>query len=86
MADRLDAGRSDPTSENAIRVKIHERTMVVQKAEAEIGVAFWAIPAVAELTVVELIGVCARLTASVVRVKLRDERHPDDPLKRAEEA
>lgn len=67
-------------------MKLHERTLIVQKAEAEIGLAFWEIPAVEGLTTAELLAVLCRLTASVVRMELRAERHPDDPLKKADEA
>lgn len=67
-------------------MKLHKRTLVVQKAEAEIGAAFWSIPAVEGLTTAELLGVLCRLTAGVVRIELRAERHPDDPCKKADEA
>lgn len=67
-------------------MKLHERTPIVQKAEAELGVALWAHPAVKELTPLELTSVMARLTAGAVRLALRAERHPDDPEKKADEA
>lgn len=67
-------------------MRLHERTTVVQRAEAEIGMAFWQIPAIKELTPLELAMVLSRMTASAIRMALRAERHPENPEKKADEA
>lgn len=66
-------------------MKLHERTLAVQRAEAEIAAAVWAHPAVARLTDVELAGVLLRIAQRALTFALREERHPDDPEKKADE-
>lgn len=67
-------------------MKLHERTMIVQQADAEIGSALWRLPILAELTPLELAGILNRLAARPILLGLRQERHPDDPEKKADDA
>lgn len=60
-------------------MKIHPRTMLADKIGCDIRTAFWnAVPPDA-LTYLELLRVINDLEASVLKMALREERHPDNP-------
>jgi hypothetical protein len=67
-------------------MRLHERTMHCQRAEAELGLQLLKFQEAQDLTDLEMLialqAQCARLT----KYMLRAERHPDDPDKKADEA
>jgi hypothetical protein len=67
-------------------MKVHPRLFKVQKAGNEIGSAITTIASQHELTVVEVVGVLINHAAQWQKYSLREERHPEDPSKRADEA
>lgn len=67
-------------------MKDHERTLFVQKADAEISIALWQLPVAADLTPLELARILNRLADRAIILGLRQERHPNDPDKGADDA
>lgn len=66
-------------------MKLHERTRIVEKAGARIRQVVADALKPDELTYIEFIQVMNEIQASWLRYALREERHPDDPEKRADE-
>ena len=67
-------------------MRIHARTMTVSKAMNEMAIACTDIAAQHELTTAEWVHCLAQLPAQTTKYLLREERHPDDPGKKADEA
>ncbi len=67
-------------------MKLHWRTLIVQRAEGEVKSAVTAILEKHSLTLVEMIGILARELESLTRYVIRGERHPGDPTKKGDEA
>ena len=67
-------------------MKLHERTMRCQKAESDLrGVLLNWLEA-HDLTWAEVIRCLAHILSSWTKYPVREERHPDDPDKGADEA
>jgi hypothetical protein len=67
-------------------LRLHPRTMRVQRAEAEFRVAVLAfLDANSDLTDIELAGIMLLAPAIPIKYALRAERHPDDPSRKADE-
>jgi hypothetical protein len=67
-------------------IKIHPRVMDVQKARNDIDAAVSeAMKKHSGLTYLELLSILNSIAASWIGWGIRDERHPDDPEKRAGE-
>lgn len=77
-----------PESSAATGLRLHERTLVVQRAGAEMGRRFWESPELGELSPIEALGVVLVWADSLRKLALRAERHPDDETgeKKADEA
>jgi hypothetical protein len=67
------------------RMPLHPRTMVVNQAKAEIGMAISNIVIEHKLTYAELFGILGGEISGVAKFALREERHPDDPGKGGDE-
>jgi hypothetical protein len=67
-------------------IRIHERTQTVQRAGIEMAIACSEIWQKHDLTTAEYVHCLAQLPAQTTKYLLREERHPDDPEKRADEA
>jgi hypothetical protein len=67
-------------------LKLHSRTMLVQRASADIRTALLDLQEQHDLTDVEMLGVVGEWQAGKLKWMLRAERHPDEPGKRADEA
>jgi hypothetical protein len=65
-------------------VKIHPRYDIVDRAKRRIRTALIDAIREDELTYIELLGILNEVTASWLKIALRDERHPDEPDKSAD--
>jgi len=67
-------------------LRLHPRTMMVQRAEAEFRVCVLEfLDSHDGLTDVELAGIMLLAPAIPIKYALRAERHPDDPSRKADE-
>ena len=67
-------------------LKLHERTMTVQRASAELGMWLCDLQERHDLTSTEVAVILAGQQQSVLKYVLRAERHPEDPDRKADEA
>lgn len=67
-------------------MKLHERTLPVQRAENELGTLVWQWIERHDLTYTEAVRCLLSITQGVTKYQLRQERHPDDPDTKADEA
>jgi hypothetical protein len=56
-------------------LRLHERTMIVQRYRGELGMLVWESEAARVLTDIELAGVLMELAGEPLRGALRQERH-----------
>jgi len=83
----LIGGKVRTMTDQAPGLRLHARTMPVQRAHAELGMMiskWWGEQD--GLTPAELVGILLQETASIHKYVLRAERHPDDPGRKADEA
>lgn len=66
-------------------MRLHERTLMVQKARGEISTMVFEYAEKNDLTSVELLQALTSVIETELKYMLRAERHPDDPSKRADE-
>lgn len=66
-------------------MKIHKRFFVLQEAERDIYNALSAAATKHELTAVEMMKILHNLEGAHIKLLLREERHPEDPTKKADE-
>ena len=66
-------------------LKLHKRTMLVQRARADLGMYLCTFQKEHDLTDVELAQILTRQLESVLKYVLRAERHPGDPERKADE-
>ena len=66
-------------------LRLHPRTMPVQKAEAAIKMAIFTLQREWGLTDIEMLRVLLESSQGITRYMLRAERHPDDPEAKADE-
>ena len=66
-------------------LKLHARTMLVQRASAELHTLILEFQERAGLTDIEMAVVLTERQQSVLKYALRAERHPDDPERKADE-
>ena len=69
----------------SVGLRLHERTLHVQGAEASIQLATIDLQAEHELTDVEMIRALLHCMQSISTRLLRVERHPDNPDQKADE-
>ena len=75
-----------PPERRAPGLRLHPRTMSVQRAEAEFRVVVLEfLDSHADLTDIELAGIMLIAPEVPIRYALRRERHPDDPSRKADE-
>lgn len=67
-------------------MKVHDRTMPVGILRAELALEVWRWVEGKDITLVELAQALNEIQASVLKLSLRHERHPDDPDRKADEA
>lgn len=67
-------------------MRIHARTMTVSKAMTEMSIACAEIAVKHDLTTAEWVHCLAQMTPQTTKYLLREERHPDEPGKKADEA
>lgn len=67
-------------------LRVHERTQLVQRAGIEMSIACSEIWEKHDLTTAEYVHCLVQLPAGATKYLLREERHPDDPEKKADEA
>ena len=67
-------------------MRLHPRTMVVQRAAGEIRMAILKLVEQHDLTIAETIGILAEAISGEVKWLIRQERHPNDPDKGGDEA
>lgn len=67
-------------------LRLHRRTMPVQAAAAELKILHIKFQAEHDLTDIEMTGILIYAAADVNKYALRQERHPDDPDRKADEA
>jgi hypothetical protein len=66
-------------------VKLHARTMHVQRARADLQLMLIKFQDERDLTDVEMLGILAHWQERIITTMLRAERHPDDPDRKADE-
>ena len=66
-------------------LRLHPRTMQVQRSEAELGTTLAAFQYEHDLTDAEMARALAAQLDRVLKYVLRRERHPDDPDRKADE-
>jgi len=67
-------------------MKLHERTMLVQKHHCDLDKVMIDFMDGRDITYVELLIILSQVTQSMIlKYMLRHERHPDDPEKRGGE-
>jgi hypothetical protein len=66
-------------------VKLHERTLPVQKASNEIRTELDRLQEEHDLSDIEMLRVLLDHQQNITKYMLRDERHPDDPERKADE-
>lgn len=69
-----------------MNLRMHERTQNVTGALSEMSIACSEIAAKRDLTTAEWVHCLAQLPAQTTKYLLREERHPNDPEKKADEA
>lgn len=74
------------TTPAAAAVKLHERTLMVQRASVRIREDLEKLQARYGLTDVEVLRILNHHQDTITKYMLRTERHPDDPSKKAGEA
>jgi hypothetical protein len=79
------ADLTPPGERRAPGLRLHRRTMPVQRASAAIKSALIALQSEWDLTDVEMVAVLLDAAQSVHKYALRRERHPDDPDRKADE-
>ena len=67
-------------------MKLHERTMRVQAAGAQLKFDLIKFHDEHDLTLIEMLTLLQDAQRSITKHLLRAERHPDDPSRRADEA
>lgn len=67
-------------------IQLHPRTMIVARARSVIAQHICEVWEREQLTPLEVVSILAGLTSDHVRWPMRDERHPNDPNKKADEA
>ena len=67
-------------------MRLHPRARIVNAARNELARALADIWEKHELTVGEVVDICASVTANHTRYVLRQERHPNEPCKKADES
>ena len=67
-------------------MRLHPRTRPVQKASNAIQQSLWGLQEKHGLTDVEMMQVLADSQLTILRYMLRDERHPGEPDRKADEA
>lgn len=66
-------------------LRLHPRTMPVQKAEGHLKRYLWDFQKEYDLTDIELLRALIECQVTVTKYMLRAERHPDDPERKADE-
>lgn len=67
-------------------MRLHPRTQIVERAKVELALAVVDLAAKYDLTDAELVRILAQSLDERGRALVRDERHPDDPDKKGDEA
>jgi hypothetical protein len=67
-------------------LRLHERTRPVRKASGAVHNAVLDIAGDFDLTHAETVGILLDIAASLHKYVLREERHPDNPDRKADEA
>lgn len=67
-------------------MKLHPRTLPVQRASADIRAALWTLQDQHGLTYAEMLGALAEHQQRIAKYLLREERHPGEPDRKADEA
>lgn len=67
-------------------MRLHERTLPVNRAAAEFRAMVWQWVDGQDLTYAEFLGMVLDLAQGVKKHMLREERHPGEPDKKADEA
>ena len=67
-------------------LKIHPRTMIVQKADSELARFLLDLAKKHDLTYGEIFALIGRQISEYAKYQIRTERHPDDPEKKGDEA
>ena len=62
-------------------MKLHPRTLIVQKAGTEMHKAILDIVVKYDLSFIEEVGALAQIIAQASKYALRQERHPEEPSK-----
>lgn len=65
--------------------RLHPRTLVVNKAEVELGSLLIDWRKKYDLTLAEELGMLLDAARSLIKYAIRSERHPDDPDARGDE-
>jgi hypothetical protein len=66
-------------------MKLHPRTMPVQKARNELDAMVWNWMKAYDVTYVEAVRCLLEVMQTITKYQLREERHPDDPDAKADE-
>lgn len=66
-------------------MRLHERTIPVQKAANQIAMALIELQEEHDLTDIEMLQILSNRQLDILRYMLRDERHPGKPDARADE-
>lgn len=66
-------------------LRLHPRTMQVQRADAALGMTLAKFQGEHDLTNIEMARILSGQLDSVLKYALRAERHPDDPDRKADE-
>ena len=66
-------------------MRYHPRTMLVEAASAKLHTLLVEFQVEHDLTYVEMAGLLLERQQTLVKYMLRDERHPDDPERKADE-
>jgi len=69
-----------------VSLKLHYRTMTVQRASVALHEATLKLADTYDLTWIELAMILGERQQAVLKYPLREERHPDNPDKKADEA
>jgi len=67
-------------------LKLHERTLIVQKARNEFEEFMLALEQKHTLTYGEVFSLLGNAVANLAKYQIRSERHPNDPDARGDEA
>jgi hypothetical protein len=77
------AGALTPRPEDS--VKLHPRTLPVQRARIELDELVWKWMNAHDVTYVEAVRCLLEVTQTITKYQLREERHPGDPERKADE-